>query len=798
MSSRLGRLGVPERPDRYTAVIPTPSAVGSTDVTDCDREPISIPGSVQPHGALLLLDEADLTIRRVSANIDAFVGVPPAELLGAPLSRALTSDGAAVLAAHIAQRPEGRIGPVVQELSGLAGTVAVTRPCDLTLHRPTPGQLLLEIEETLATRAEPDLPPALLRLQAAPDLQALLDQTVVEVARMTGFERVMLYRFNADGDGEVVAEQLGNSTDSYLGLHYPGSDIPRQARDLYRRQWLRLIVSSDYVPVPLLPLEGSDGVGSVEPLDLSHAALRSVSPVHLQYLRNMGVASSMSMSLVAEDQLWGLILCHGTASHLVPSGLRTACEQLAQFVSLQVEARWETARLAAELRAQHLRTLLVDQMSAPDPVLGLVGGADAVDLLDVVPADAAAGRLAGRTEVVGDLLDVDTADQLVALIRATDTAPVGGCWSSGCLRADLPAAVQLLEGAGFPSVAGALLAPTPPGPTPADPSSDDYLLWVRHEVEQTVNWAGEPTVKHQSGSLSPRASFELWREKVRDRSEAWRSGDLEAAERLSDAVVARLGRLDEMDLASAAARNAELFAREHEIADTLQRGMLPMLPVLPHLTLSASYVSASESAEVGGDWYDVFTLPDGSIGIAMGDVTGHDLSAAATMGQLRSVLRSYAWEETAPELVLDKVDALVSGFSMQRMATVFFGRLQRGSGGDPTFSYANAGHLPPLLRLPDGSVELLDSGVSVLIGVGLGIRHEAASRRIPPGSTLLLYTDGLVEARDRPVGEGIDALRQVVADGPRGTDALREHVLARMVPGHRSDDIAVLVVAVDS
>jgi serine phosphatase RsbU (regulator of sigma subunit) len=232
--------------------------------------------------------------------------------------------------------------------------------------------------------------------------------------------------------------------------------------------------------------------------------------------------------------------------------------------------------------------------------------------------------------------------------------------------------------------------------------------------------------------------------------------------------------------------------------------MLPTLPELAGVTLSASYVSASESAEVGGDWYDVFALPDGSIGLAMGDVTGHDLSAAAAMGQLRSVLRSYAWEEQAPEQVLDKMDALVAGFAMRHLASVFFGRIESagdsadGAEGGSVLRYANAGHLPPLLRLPDGTVEVIDDGVSVLIGVDAGIPHEAASRRLPTGSTLLLYTDGLVERRARGLTEGVEELRTVVASGPANPDELRDHVLAHLGAGRREDDIAVLAVLLDA
>ncbi len=805
MTARLSRFDVPERTaERFAtpASVPSGSVGASTDVTACDTEPIHIPGSIQPHGVLLALDEPSLTVLRVSTNAARFLGSAPEHLLDAPLTRALGPDIAGRVGEAVQARHSGRIGPLVCDLTGLDGDTVVVRSCDLTLHRNAVGVLILEIEDHLPARdlGAEVLPDTLLRLQGAPDLPDLLTRTVDEVAELTGFDRVMFYRFNAEGDGEVVAERVRSGEESYHGLHYPGSDIPRQARELYRRQWLRLITDSAYEPAPLLPLGGPDGP---PPLDLSHAALRSVSPVHVQYLRNMGVGSSMSMSVVVEDELWGLILCHGTQALAVPSQLRTACEQIAQFVSMQVAARWNTARLAADLRSQHLRTLLTDQIDHPNPAGGLFRDPDTntdataserVDLRDLIPADGAAGRLAGQTVVGGDLLDPGTADALVDLIR--DREGTDGYYS-GCLRRDRPDAAELLAAAGYPSIAGVLLAPA------LGTASDDYLLWVRREVEQTVNWAGQPSVKHQSGTLSPRASFELWREKVRDQSEPWQYADVDGAGTLADAVAARLTRLDEMSLASAATRSEQLFQREHEIADALQRGMLPTLPVLDGVTLSASYVSAGESAEVGGDWYDVFALPDGSIGLAMGDVTGHDLSAAAVMGQLRSVLRSYAWEEPAPEQVLDKVDALVAGFAMRHLATVFFGRIEPGSGGgsgDPddvsgsVLRYANAGHLPPMLRLPDGAVEVIDDGVSVLIGVDAGIPHESSTRRLPPGSTLLLYTDGLVERRDRGIEEGVEELRVVVASGPANPDDLREHVLAHLAAGRREDDIAVLAV----
>ncbi|MGB9378057.1 MAG: SpoIIE family protein phosphatase [Mycobacteriales bacterium] len=244
--------------------------------------------------------------------------------------------------------------------------------------------------------------------------------------------------------------------------------------------------------------------------------------------------------------------------------------------------------------------------------------------------------------------------------------------------------------------------------------------------------------------------------------------------------------------------NARLFTREHDAAETLQRSLLPELPTLPGIEAAARYLPAAAHAGVGGDLFDLFALPDGAIGVAIGDVMGHDMRAAAAMGQLRSVLRSYAWEGVAPGIVLDRMDLLVQSFEMAQLATALYARLEARPGDEPgrLLRYANAGHLPPVVQYPDGTVRLLEEGQSVLIGAPSEHARAEAVENLPVGSTLLLYTDGLIELRHRSIDDGIaDLLAVVKAHEPAaGAEALCSAVEASIDGKELTDDVALLAV----
>ena len=279
----------------------------------------------------------------------------------------------------------------------------------------------------------------------------------------------------------------------------------------------------------------------------------------------------------------------------------------------------------------------------------------------------------------------------------------------------------------------------------------------------------------------------------------------DAAQAFARQAVVLLGYLQQL--------HAERAARtqERDISAALQRSLLPTLPDLPGITCAARYLVGSAHAQVGGDWYDLFALPDGAIGLAIGDVMGHDLAAAAAMGQLRSVLRSYAYEGSSPSVVLDRLDRLVQDFEMAQLATAIYGRLvlddrpgtsTGGSAGrSAMLLFTNAGHLPPLLRTPDGTVTVLRRGAAPLIGAvppGQARRGEGAVL-LPTGSTLLLYTDGLVETRTDDLDTRIDTLSTAFAalDPNVTPDQICDALLAAMSQPGQDDDIALLAVCID-
>jgi light-regulated signal transduction histidine kinase (bacteriophytochrome) len=314
----------------------------SLDLTTCDQEPIHIPGAIQPHGCLLALEPGGAAVVQAAGDTSRLIGTRIDDLLGRSAVEVLGIDprtaayglpsGACDEALHL-----GSITPPARH-----------DPLDLFAHEQD-GRLVLELEPTppqspTAAQLLSMVRTASAALATARDLPQLGAAAARVVRTLTGFDRVMVYRFRDDGLGEVVAEDKAPGLPPYLGHRYPAADIPRQARALYLRNLVRLIPDVSYVPAPLVPaLCPTTG----RPLDMSGCALRSVSPVHVQYLKNMGVAASMSVSIVRDGALWGLIACHHGTPRGVPYALREACKHVGQILAQQVAAREE-----AELHAQ--------------------------------------------------------------------------------------------------------------------------------------------------------------------------------------------------------------------------------------------------------------------------------------------------------------------------------------------------------------------------------------------------------------------------------------------------------------
>ncbi|MGY1683445.1 SpoIIE family protein phosphatase [Geodermatophilus sp. SYSU D01176] len=605
-------------------------------------------------------------------------------------------------------------------------------------------------------------------LNRATSLQQLYDITAQAVRELTGFDRVMVYRYDADCNGEVVAEAKAPGLNSFLGLHYPASDIPAQARALYEKNWLRLISDVDYRPVPLRPvLVPSTGA----PLDLTLATLRSVSPVHVEYLHNMGVRASMSISLLRDDRLWGLIACHHySGPHAPPFATRAAAEFLGSTLSLRLVDRAEEDEVHRALQVRStLAWLTAATLDEDRPLADTLLGSP--DLLDLLPADGVVVQLQGHRGRLGTPLADGTAEAIAAWAAAQGEDVVA--------TDSLPRSAPQL-GIPVEAACGVLVLPLPEG---------QFVLWHRAEARRTVDWGGDPhnkAIAEREGDtvrLSPRKSFERWRETVRDRSEPW------TAQEVSEVGELRTHLLE------------ALYARSRSIvraAETLQRSMLTDPPESPRLQVAVRYVPAAREAQVGGDWYDVFEQPDGSTVVVIGDVVGHDTAAAADMAQLRGLLRGIAYDSAdGPATVLRRLDSAVAGLGLGALATVLVGRLTPDTQtGGTRLRWSSAGHLPPLLAEPgDGVLTLTTPRAELLLGVDPAAPRTESEALLEPGSTLLLYTDGLVERRDQVFDVGVERLAdELVAVRERPLEAACDELIGRMLPDGAEDDVALVAV----
>lgn len=462
---------------------------------ECAREPIHAPGAIQPHGALLVLDPSSLEVLQASATASVVLGCDGGVLAGRCLDAVIGAGPAAVLGDVIAAGVEDVLNPTVLAVGGGSFDVIVHEADGLVVVEFEPAR-----EETGAM-VMALLHRAVDGFSAAGSVDDSRMSAAREVRRLTGFDHVMVYHFHSDGHGEVVAEDHAEGVTPYLGLHFPASDIPVQARRLYVQKRSRVIASSDYQPVALVP-ELNPRTG--EPTDLSMAELRSVSPHHLQFMRNMGQGSSMSLSLVREGELIGMITCSHPEPLYLPYLWRRGCEIMAQRLTLQLGALTEQRRLSDQLQKQRLRSDLIRQMEAADNVAEALITGDAT-ILDLLTADGASVRVDGRHATAGTTPPNEDMEAMIALWHGAGGEHLLASESLSTDRPDLAALAPGMEGIVLVELG----------------TEGDYLAWFRHEVLTSVNWLGDPAPSNRDTPLSPRNSFRMWSQSVAGHAEAW-------------------------------------------------------------------------------------------------------------------------------------------------------------------------------------------------------------------------------------------------------------------------------------
>ena len=516
------------------------------DLTNCDREPIHVPGSVQPFGFFLAL-LSDFSICMASANVADYLDIAYAELFQRPLHDVFS---------------EGAVAAIRTRVDYLAGKDAVERmfglqlqdggkPFDVAIHF-SGAYLVIEAEPSVI---EPGLNSGELvrlmlgRVRKTASVQELAQESARQMKVLTGFDRVMVYRFHPDDSGEVVAEVASGGLEPFLGLHYPASDIPRQARILYQRNWVRIIADVNAKPALL----NSAPSHSAALLDLSMSVLRSVSPIHIEYLQNMGVAASMSVSILRDGALWGLFACHHYSPRHISFERRTAAELFGQMFSWILENREREADITYESHAHQIQERLMEVAASHAHKSGAIADFTA-DYRKMIACDGIAVWSDGHMTLSGQTPSEAEVMDLIAFINRTTPGRI-------CASAEI--AKVYAAGASFRDGTAGFLA------IPISRTPRDCLIFFRREIVRSVKWAGDPNKAYTSGplgpQLTPRKSFERWQEIVRGQSAPWSAADLRIAEGLRITLLEVILQL------------ADLAARERRAAQERQELMIAEL-----------------------------------------------------------------------------------------------------------------------------------------------------------------------------------------------------------------------------
>ncbi|BAY92873.1 MULTISPECIES: sensor histidine kinase [unclassified Tolypothrix] len=497
----------------------------SINVNSLKEAAIHVCSQIQPHGVLLVLGEPELNILQISSNTWSVFGILPEDVLQKKLEDLLDPFQIERIKAGILEGNLDYINPTKIWVRKKGDEYVVF---DAVFHRNPEGLLILELEPAISQENIPFLSfyhlarASINQLEKTTNLRDFCQIIVQEVRKVTGFDRVMLYKFDDDGHGSVIAEEKLDSMEPYLGLHYPESDIPKPARKLFASNFIRLIPDAHAEPVQILPINHPQ---SQQPIDLTNSILRTAANCHLEYLHNMGVGASLTISLIKDGKLWGLIACHHQTPKYVSYEFRKACEFLGRVIFTEISTREETEDYDYRMNLAYIQTVLVEYMSQEENFIdGLVKHQP--NLLNLTSAQGAAVCFGDRCTVIGQTPKEEDLNFLLQWLKNNVREEV---FYTDSLPRIYPDAEK------FKNVASGLLA--------IPISKRNYVLWFRPEVIQTVNWGGNPNeafeVSQTEGNLRlvPRKSFELWKENVQLTSLRWKAVEIKAALELRKAII---------------------------------------------------------------------------------------------------------------------------------------------------------------------------------------------------------------------------------------------------------------------
>jgi len=487
------------------------------------NEQIHIPGWIQSHGVLLVLQEPEFDIIQVSSNTEEWLNISPENLLKQNLKCLLESHQIDNIYNNLAGYFE-YINPV--KLSIKCGNEL--RLFNSIIHR-NDGVVILELEPC-EDKSEPDFSqfyqltlPTINRIHKSVNLHELCGIVVKEIRKITGFDRVMIYKFHPDDSGEVIAEDKREDIEAYLGLHYPAYDVPQPARDIFSINSLRIIPNINCQAVELIP---KNNPVTNQPLDLSFSVLRGVSYCHIEYLDNMGVMGSMSISLVKEGKLWGLIACHHQSVKYISYNKRVVCEFLGQLMSIHIPIREQNDNLDYKVTLKSVQSEVIKIISESEDLLTVFRNIGS-KLLTIVRATGAVISLEGAYHKIGK---TPSDAEITALLNWVKNHIGTDIYSTDSLPIIYPPAKE------FKDIGSGLLVQE------IAKVQEIYVLWFRPEVSQTVNWAGNPEYPIEIESdgtmkLCPRKSFEEWQEIVQFHSLPWEPYEIQGAQEFKTAIV---------------------------------------------------------------------------------------------------------------------------------------------------------------------------------------------------------------------------------------------------------------------
>jgi light-regulated signal transduction histidine kinase (bacteriophytochrome)/CheY-like chemotaxis protein len=611
------------------------------DLSTCDLEPIHIIGRIQSFGWLMSFS-SDWIVNHVSANCGELFDLPARDLIGRP-----AKDFISPSALHDIRTRIQILGtPDAVERLFAIDLRASGQVYDIAVHQ-SGRSFILEIEPSESGRRRDYVSyvrPMIDRMRNATSTQKLCASAARHLRALTGFDRVMIYRFEPSGAGEVIAESLNGAVDSFHGLHFPASDIPAQARRLYARNILRIISDVDDPTVPIIPSTSPNG----EPLDLSMSGVRAVSPIHIEYLRNMGVKASMSVSIMRRGRLWGLMACHHYSPLRLSYTVRTAAELFGEFFSYLLDQKETDYAFEKRGESMRLHDEIMARVAGGDTLLGAFEDfADSIS--KVIPFDGVVGWVDGRFMSRGLTPDQT---QFAELARFLNTAGASTIWSTENLSMVYQPATKFAEIA-----AGVLALPVSRAPR-------DYIVLFRREHLREVYWAGNPEKNIELGPngprLTPRKSFELWKEERRGYSKPWTNDEIAAAESLRITLL-------EVVLRLADAANAE-----REQANKQQDMLIAELNhrVRNILNLIRGLVSQSkEGAETIDQFAEIIGSRIHALARAHDQVTQTDWSPSSLYNLIRTETEAYA-SDSADRVTIEGPDAMIAPAAFTTLALV--------------------------------------------------------------------------------------------------------------------------------